>query len=499
MRWLENMIAAVSPETAARRERARLQVDAYRMVRAAYDGASVGRRTSGWRRVSTDANAETMGGALGRLRDSSREMIRNNAHASRAVSVMAQSIVGAGIIPSFVTPDKKAQPEAEAVAREFLDTEAIDAGGQMDLYGLQALGARAVFEGGEIVFRRRRRLAKDGLPLAFQVQALEPDFIDSTKDGSLESGNFVVQGVEFNAIGRRVAYWLFDEHPGSRSNYRITPSRRVPAEDVIHAYRIDRPGQVRGVPWLAPVMLAIGDYADLADAYRMRQKIAACFAAFVVDAEGGGSASPLVQATDASGVAIEAFEPGMIEHLPAGKDIKFAVPPGVDGLPEVSAISLREIAVGIGMPPFVLSGDYGAINFSAGRLGWLDFQRGITDYQNRIQIMMICRRIEAWFREAMAIERGIVVPFRGVWTPPAREMVNPKEEIDTMVSEVRAGRMTPQQMVRRAGRDPESHFEEYALGLEIFDRLGLVLDTDPRRMTRQGLAQTNTPAETPNP
>ncbi|WP_337996219.1 phage portal protein [Oleispirillum naphthae] len=493
MRWFENVIAAISPETAARREHARLKVRALREVRNAYDGASVGRRTSGWRRVSTDANAETAGGALGRLRDASREMVRNNPHASRAAAVLAQTIIGEGIIPSFVTPDELAQPEAEAVAREFLDTEAIDAGGQMDLYGLQSLAARTVFEGGEVLFRRRRRKASDGLPLAFQVQILEPDFLDSTKDGPLGNGNVAVQGVEFNGIGRRVAYWLFDEHPGSRGSYRITQSRRVPAEDVIHAYRIDRPGQVRGVPWLAPVMLAVADYADLADAYRMRQKIAACFAAFETDYQGGTAESPLVSGGSSAGdMPVEEFSPGMIVKLPAGRDIKFATPPGVEGFAETAAISLREVAVGIGMPPFVLSGDYGAINFSAGRLGWLDYRRGIKDYQARISIRMICRRLEGWFREAMAIERGVTVPFRGVWTPPAVEMINPKEEIETVVSEVRAGRMTPQQMVRAAGKDPEQHFAEYARGVELIDRLGLILDSDPRRVSRAGLTQVRT-------
>ena len=493
MRWMESMIAALSPETAARREHARLKVRALREVRNAYDGASVGRRTSGWRRVSTDANAETAGGALGRLRDSSREMVRNNPHAARARAVMPQNIVGEGIIPSFVGAGEEAHPEAEAVAREFLDTEAIDAGGQMDLYGIQSLAIGTVFESGEVLLRRRRRLSSDGLPLAFQVQVLEPDFLDSTKDGPVGNGNVAVQGVEFNAIGRRVAYWMFDEHPGSRGSYRITQSRRVPAEDVIHAYRIDRPGQVRGVPWLAPVMLAVADYADLADAYRMRQKIAACFAAFETDYQGGGTESPLVSggASD-GGLGVEEFMPGMIAKLPPGRDIKFATPPGVDGFAEVSSISLREVAVGIGMPPFVLPGDYGAINFSAGRLGWLDYMRAIADYQQRIAIRMICRRIEAWFREGLKIERGIVAPFRGVWTPPAREMINPREEIGAVVDQVRAGRMTPQQMVRQAGRDPEQHFAEFRRGLEMLDKFKLILDTDARRVSRAGLTQVHT-------
>lgn len=493
MRWLENAIAAISPERAARREGARLRADAARAARAAYDGASQSRRTSGWRRVSTDANAETGGSTLQRLRDASRDMVRNNAHAARARAVTPQNVVGGGIIPSFLGANGKASKEAEAVAREHVDTEAIDAGGQLDLYGIQSLAMGAVFESGEVLLRRRRRRAEDGLPLPFQVQVLESDFLDTSREGATPTG-YIVQGVEFDAIGRRVAYWLFDEHPGSRGTYRSPISRRVPAEDIAHAYRVDRPGQVRGVPWLAPVMLAMADYADLSDAYRLRQKIAACFVAFEVDYQGeSGAGSPLVGgAQQAGGDRLEAFEPGIIERLGPGRDIKFAVPPGVDGYPDVSRISLREIAVGLNMPPFVLTGDLADLNFSSGRLGWLDYQRAIADYQTQIVIGQMCRTIERWFREALFIGRGVSLPSRAVWTPPAREMINPKEEIEAVRDEVRAGRMNLFDMLRRAGRDPEVYLRQTKEALDLIDDLGLVFDSDPRRVSRAGLTQVRT-------
>lgn len=494
MKWLERAIAAVSPETAARREHARLRVTAMQSARAMYDGASVSRRTAGWRRVSTDANAETMGGALQRLRDQSHDMVRNNPHAAKAPAAIQHNVIGSGIIPSFLGPDGKADKDAEAAARAHLDTTTIDAAGQLDFYGIQSLAMRAVFEGGEVLLRRRRRKAEDNLPLPFQIQTLEGDFLDSSRDGPQDNGTYAVQGVEFDALGRRVNYWLFDEHPGGRGTYRLPTSRRVPASEIAHVYRIDRPGQVRGVPWLAPVMLPLADYADYADAQRMRQKVAACFAVFEVDSTGAdGGGNPLLGSKDSQGgVPIEELSPGIYERLPPGRDIKFASPPGVDGYADFSRISLREIAAGLNIPAFVISGDLSDLNFSSGRLGWLDFQRAVTAYQNDIAIGQMCRTVERWFREALAVSRGIGRPIKAKWTPPRREMINPAEEIKASRDAVRSGRDTLFDMIRAAGKDPEAHLAEMKAAADLVDQYGLVLDSDPRRTSAAGLMQVRT-------
>jgi lambda family phage portal protein len=176
--------------------------------------------------------------------------------------------------------------------KAHLDTTAIDARGRTNLYGLQWLvhGHR----------RRSRRGAgappsapcSDGLPLPFQLEVLEPDFIDSTKDGPVaNNGGYMVQGVQFDPIGRLVGYWLYSQHPGSYSGIAYE-SRLVPASEIAHIFRTDRPGQARGVTWFAPVILKMRDLADYADAQLVRQKVAACFAAFIHSEENVSTVMP---------------------------------------------------------------------------------------------------------------------------------------------------------------------------------------------------------------
>src|SRR3990170_8310261 len=99
---------------------------------------------------------------------------------------------------------------------------------------------RTVVEAGEGLVRKRLRLPEDGLAIPFQIQVLEPDYLDTTKTAvKLPNKGWITGGVEFDAIGRRAAYWLFPEHPGSERSTTIT-SQRVPAESVLHVYRQDR-------------------------------------------------------------------------------------------------------------------------------------------------------------------------------------------------------------------------------------------------------------------
>src|SRR5690348_15373182 len=91
-----------------------------------------------------------------------------------------------------------------------------------------------------------------GLRRMDPIQLLEPDFLDDSRLGVLPNGNKVVQGVEFDPIGQRAAYWLFPEHPGN--NFAIAAmglvSKPVPASEIAHLYEHQRT-QARGVPWAA--------------------------------------------------------------------------------------------------------------------------------------------------------------------------------------------------------------------------------------------------------
>lgn len=480
MNVLDRAIAWVSPKAGARRQ-------AYRQYLASYDGASKGRRTEGWRTHSTSATAEIRG-SLTLLRNRSRDLVRNNPYAAAAVREIPAHMVGEGIIPQAQGARPEDTQRLERLVKAWFDTPACDADGRHDFYGIQNLVARTVVEAGECLVRMRRRNASDRLPVPMQLQVLEPDHLDTMKDGHrLPNGNRIIQGVEFNGIGRRVAYWLFPDHPGDTY---WTPasiqSRRIPAEEIIHVYRMDRPGQVRGVPWSAPIIIKLRDFSDYEDAQLMRQKTAACFAAFVYNDDAFSSGS-----TDTE--LPEKIEPGMLEELPGGKRIEFSSPPAAEGYEDYSLVTLHSVATGFGVPYSVLTGDLRQVNFSSGRMGWLSFNRNIAQWRANMLIPQLCRGVWDWFIPLAQLQAG-VGRAEVTWTAPRRELVDPSREIPAIRDAVRSGVLTQDEAIREAGYDPADFYREVAETNRRMDELGLVFDSDPRRVSRAGLAQ-NPPPE----
>ena len=277
VRWglMDAALSAVAPRTAARRYAARVAIS---NLRRDYDAAGRGRGTAGWSSRGTAADAEIADdGPL--LRHRMRDLVRNNPHAAKAVAVLVNNIIGAGIMPRAASGDDKLDRKVDALFERW--TAECDADGQLDFYGLQTLICREMVEAGEVLVRRRLRRASDGLAVPLQLQVLEADFLDATKSGASGAGR-LVQGIEFDPVGKRRAYWLYAEHPGDAYGalQNGLQSRPVPASEIAHVYEKQRT-QARGVPWGAPVIRSLRDLDDYEVAELVRKKTEACVTAIV--------------------------------------------------------------------------------------------------------------------------------------------------------------------------------------------------------------------------
>lgn len=483
-----SVIDSLFPGFAAKRSEMRLKKLRTDMtmdvLKRRFDGAAGGRRNEGWRSTGNDANAEILP-ALAKLRNRARELRRNNPYAERAITGIADNVIGAGIVPRPTAKTERANKRLGELWRAWGETTSCDADGLENFYGLQHKIMEAVAESGECLVRRRRRFTSDGLPVPLQLQVLEPDFLDETKDGA-NGNNQIIQGVEFDPLGKRAAYWLFDDHPGANNAWRSNQSRRVPADDVIHVFLPKRPGQARGFTWLAPVMQRLRNFDDMEDAVMEQAKIAACFAAFVTkDADSGamgaGRTTPL----------IDRVEPAMIQELAMGESVTFASPPTFNGYTTYAWQVLHAVGVGIGVPYELLAGDLKGVNFSSGRMGWLHFARRVDVWQWRMLIPQLCDQTWRWFMEAQVLlPGGVLEDVRAEWVPPRREMVDPGSEINVIKDKLRNGLITPDDALREMGyTNPDDVMTRYAAHLKKVDDLGLVFDYDARKVSNAGLTQ----------
>lgn len=492
MNALDRAIAWCSPRLAYERAAYRHALDL--SVRA-YDAAKPGRRGDGFSRGAGSANSE-IGFAASTIRIRARDLARNNPYAATIVSKLTASIWGAGIAPRLETNDidDPRRIEARDLWNAFTDNS--DPSGQLDFYGQMALGIRALNESGEFLIRRFDRPSSFGLKVPIQIDILEGDYIDSAKNEPLANGGAIIQGVEFDGFGRRVAYWLFDEHPGdtlTAFTRRSFTSSRVDASGIRHVYDPLRPGQARGISIFTPVVLKFKDIDDFEDATLMAAKIAACFAAFVTP-PAGIAASPIVGASRTDDTApedrVERLGPAMIKYLKPGEEVTAATPPAFTGGIDFIKTQLRAAAVGSGVTYEMATGDLSGVNFSSIRIGRNDFLDLIDQKQWLCVIPMACNPVWNWVGQA-AIGTGknrSADRWAATWAPPSRRLMSPKEDIEAARESVRAGRTSLFDMIAETGEHPEEKLAEIARANKMLDDLDIVVDSDPRKVGRTSAA-----------
>jgi len=473
----DRFTATFAPQWTLKRVRSRVALE---MLTRHYEAAQPGRRTSGWARNRGDANAVTNGAVLAELRMHARDLARNNGWAKRARRIIANNTTGGwGLTPRMTG---SAATEASRLWRAWSDSTQCDAAGSLTFSGLQHQVMRTLSTDGEVLVRRRWRRASDGLMIPMQLQVLEADYIDTAKDGLTgAAGGPVIQGVEFDKLGKRVAYWLFDAHPGSLRSSGV--SRRIAATEIRHVYYVERPEQVRGVSWFGAGIVPLKDLDEYEDADLVRQKIAACFAAFVTDLD--GAATPL---GEEEADQVERFEPGMINYLPPGKSITFGTPPAVVG-DGFTMRHLRKIASALSVTYEDLTGDYSQVNFSSARMARLSHWADVRDWQWNLLVPQLCQPVVDWAMEA-AVTAGLLPEAPTTeWTAPPMPMIEPDKEGLAIQRLVRNGVRTPSEVVREQGGDPEAHWLAYAADMKRLDALGIKLDCDVRAVSQAGLTQ----------
>jgi lambda family phage portal protein len=461
---IERGIEAVSPQWALKRQRARFALG---YMAKNYEGAKTGRRTGGWTTGSTSADSE-IAPDLVRLRNRSRDLIRNNPYARRARDVFSSNVVGTGIVAKV---PKEAQAAWDAWCREC------DADGLLDIYGIQALVGDTLFESGEALIRFRIRRTEDGMTVPLALQVLEPDYLDTSKTGAATGGGWYANGIEYNAIGQRVAYWLFNTHPGDANKIgKSLVSRAVPADEVLHIFKRERPGQNRGVPRLAASILRMRDLDDYEEAELVRKGIESCFAAFVTTEDEGQQMGPAETGSD--GRRIESLGAGMIQYLKPGQGVEFGAPNASGGYAEYTRTQLRAIAAGIGITYEQLTGDLTGVNYSSIRAGMVEFNRAVDAMQWLVLVPMMLDPI--WRRwSALAYELRVIKTKAAdnvQWTPPRRQWVDPLKDVNAARSEIGAGIVSLSETIRSRGEDPDKVFAEIAAERKTLADLGILSD-----------------------
>ena len=467
-------------------------------MRARLEGAMAKRRLRGWNPPLENINALVASGGP-RLLARSRELVVTNGYAANACEAFAANLVGDGIKPSSLITDAALRDQVQKLWLAW--TDEADADGLTDFYGLQAMVAREMFVAGECFVRLRPRRAEDELLVPLQLQLLQSEMLPFEKTETDPNGNPIRCGVEFDLIGRRVAYHFRRRHPGDSTDQRVAVPEtvRVPAEEVLHIYRPIDAGQIRGLPHVAPAMVRLFLLDQYDDAELDRKKTAAMFAGFITKT---APEDPMMGegAADLDGAAIASLEPGTMQVLLPGEDIKFSSPADVGGGYEAFQYrTLLAVSASLGLPYHLVTGDVRQANYSSLRAELVEFRRRIGQLQHGVMAHQLCRPIwRRWLETAVLSGALDVDPAdaRAVqWIPPRWDWVDPLKDIQAQVLAMGAGITSRRKVVEATGYDIEEVDRENAADAARVREMGLSYKTSPGET--QGARAT--PVQEPNP
>lgn len=447
---------------------------------AAYPAAGQGILNLGWGNSSAGPNT-VLNNNLASLRRRSRQEVRSNTWAASAVDAVVTNTIGSGIRP---------MSDNEELLNQFDQwSDECDAHSYTNFYGIQSLVMRSVVESGECFIRFRPRRVEDNLSIPVQLEVLESEMIPVSKNEILQNGNEIIAGVEFNKIGKIVAYHIHKKHPGETYGVSIadTDLVRVRSERIMHVRLVNRPGAVRGEPWLSRALITLKDLNEFTEAQLVKQKVSALFGGFITtpggddDNEVVSGIAPQIHPDD-EGVAIDPIEPGSWSVLPEGFDVKFANPPDAgSGFESFLQTNLRAIAASVGITYSQLTGDFNGVNDRIIRASLLEFKRRARMWQNQMIIQQLCKPVFKKFIEIGQLSGVIKNEALSVkWIPEAWEYLNPVQEIGALEAEVKAGFKSRSEVIRSRSKDPAN------IDLEIFednkraDELGLSHTSDAR-------------------
>jgi lambda family phage portal protein len=384
---IDRAVAAVSPVRALERVHARARLAAYdRMTDptasdargGSYAGASSHKPSLiGWMTRALSPNRDTLP-ELVKLRANSRDLARNAAVAVGAINSQVNAVVGAGLTakPSIdravlgLKDEAAEEWEARASRVWSLASESVelDAARTLNFAGLTDLTFRSALLSGD-VFAFRLYFARPGSPFMTKIQIVEADRVSNPnrKPDSLQ----IAGGVEVDGYGAPVAYHVTDRHPGD-GVAGLTWSRvaafgeQSGLRNVLHVYKPERPGQRRGVPYLAPVIELIKQLDRHTEAEIMAAVMNSCFA-IKRKSNGGGGGLAGDQAPGEAPAPLVITEPGLIVDLGDDEELDPFTPgrPSSNFEPFFVAI-VKQIGVALDIPHEVLMRNFSA-SYSASR------------------------------------------------------------------------------------------------------------------------------------
>lgn len=454
-----------------------------------YAAAKHDRLNSTWQTFNESANF-ILSTDVAPLRARARETCANTPHGKTFLSKVRSNVVGPQGLRLQVkaykadrkTLDIALNKRVELAFWNWGHRETCSVSGKLDWIGAQRLFVTQLARDGEVLVRKIR--AKN--PYGFALKFLDVSYLDEYFTVNLSNGNRVIMSVELDADDRPIAYWLTT--PATESIFRPDrePHRvRVPASEMIHAFLIsDDESQTRGVTWFHGSLMDSRNLNKYKEGVITSARAAAMSFGFLIPT--AADDVPVLDGDETEAGQEKQIEidwkPAGITETPAGYDFKQFDPKQPTQNHDAFYKSiLADIAAGLDLPYFSLSGDLSNVNYSSARIGQLE-ERDVWRSLHQFVASVFCRPVyHEWLRSAWA--NGMLDltagQFAEVMNPTFRgrgwKYTNPKDEAEADVMGLQNNLETLSDVLAEKGVDIVDHFETIRAERDLAKQYGIDL------------------------
>lgn len=436
-----------------RRKLTKLQRQVARAISASYDAARTTDENSRHWANADSLSAIAAGSVAVRrtIRNRARYEIANNSIARGIVLTLANDVIGTGPRLQLLTKDTDLNRRVEAQFRGWA-TE-INLSGKLRTMRMAKAGDGEAFA----VLTTNKSLAS---PVKLDLQLVEADRVTTPLTGTIGvPEEQAVDGITFDEHGNPKTYHILRKHPGAA---RATPAPygeydTVPARNVLHWFRADRPEQRRGLPDLMPALPLFALLRRFTLATLTAAETAADFSVIMkTNSQAGLDAADIDPWTvmelsrNIAMFAPEGWEPSQLK----------AEHPSETFEPFRKAI-IGEIARCLNMPLNVAACDSSAYNYASGRLDHQLYFKSISVERDLARAVILRPTFAAWIGEALRVRDTDLFPqvertfWPCDWFWPGREHVDPLKEARAAEILLKAGLLTEAEYNARKGLDWE--------------------------------------------
>jgi lambda family phage portal protein len=481
--WLRNLLGKPVPE---KRKTSRA-VRAMEAIRARYENAQTTQENQPLWQLTDYLSAKAANSFQVRrtLKIRSRYEAANNSYYRGMIDSYVADLVGTGPRIQFRTDSRNTNRILENRWHGWATASRFDG-------KLRTIAKGKVGDGEGIALATTNKRLDDGVKLDWNE--IESDQMTTPSPGFVDY--FWVDGVVLDRLGNPTGYHILRHHPGDLFSPQLNPMEfdTWAPDKVIHWFRRDRPGQVRGIPEATPALELFATLRRYTKAVVAAAELAADFSA-VLKTEAPADEN----AEDPEPYTTTAIDRGVMTTLPYGFDLQQFEPEQPTTTYDMFVrVILREIARCMQIPLNIAMGDSSLMNYSSGRLDHLGYHRHQRVVRSECESEALRKAVVAWYAEGLRVPgyfpRGLpeqVPPHRWFWD--SAESIDPEKDANAEQLQLDGHTTTLAEIYAQQGKDWEEEIRQRGREVELMQELGLPVETARKVLdtsTRNGQGQT---------